>query len=437
MFTLTRSNCERRAGHALMMTCLAMLLSACAHSPPDDPQPRRWNIENAASKPTAELTAAVLGAGVFQRSGSRVINDYTVESGNLIMPDRSTGSLVTVRSKDGSLTAVVEEPGNNGLLTINKEGEARFVPFPRQDYSLPDTIIDEAQEKLDAEVSAESGPFVIDMLIGYSRSAVDAVGGNAYANALAQVESVNLALRNSRVDNVSMELVGVQVIDRNYPITGETVGNLQNILAEGMRDFRPDLLYGVFSGDPDDTAVGWAHGSGRAAIGYAYGEAFRHEVGHNAGGNHCYEFGGRYKHGFNNGKTSTAQCGNESPYYSTPAVKDQHGLAIGDSVQADMARVWRENAKRMAQYTPIENPEAPKNFRATPISSTAITFAWDAVTRAVRYQVWRGIVLVEETRSTEVTTTNVTVGLQRYHVVAVYSDGTVSPPSNVVWTKPL
>lgn len=437
MFTLTRSNSDRRAACAL--TWLAMLFSACTHSPPDEHQPRSWDIENVAGRSTAELAATVLGAGMFQRSGSRQINDYTVESGNLIMPDRSTGSLVTVRSKDGSLTAVVEEPGNNGLLTINKEGQARFTPFPRQDYSLPDTIIDEAQEKLQASGgSTQSGPYVIDMLIGYSRSAVDAVGGNAYANALAQVESVNLALRNSRIDNVSMELVGVQVVDRNYPITGETLGDLQNIFAEGMRDFQPDLLYGVFSGDPEDTAVGWAYRSGRAAIGYAYGEAFRHEVGHNAGGNHCYQFGGRYKHGFNNGKTSTAQCGNESPYYSTPAVKDQHGLAIGNIVSADMARVWRENAERMSSYAPtVVVPQAPQNFRATPHSSTAITFAWEPVPRAVRYQIWRGIVLVEETRSTEVTTTNVTIGLQRYYVVALYFDGSVSPRSNLVWTKPL
>ncbi|MGH8387276.1 MAG: hypothetical protein ACRESJ_17580, partial [Pseudomonas sp.] len=158
---------------------LAVLLGACANtSPPEPGGPKSWVVESVASKSTAELYADLIKPGVFERSSSKVIDGYTVESGNLIMPDRSVGSLVTVRSGDGSLTAVIEEAGKSGLLAINNKGESRFTPFPVRDYSLPDTVVGKAEP---VKQSKSAGPYVIDMLIGYSRSAVAAVGGDAHA----------------------------------------------------------------------------------------------------------------------------------------------------------------------------------------------------------------------------------------------------------------
>ncbi|MGY2188421.1 hypothetical protein D3C81_323620 [compost metagenome] len=334
---------------SLSVVLLAGLLGACAHSP-DPGGPKSWVVENVASKATAELYADVIKPGVFERSSSKVIDGYTVESGNLLMPDKSVGSLVTVRSGDGGLTAVIEQPGNKGLLVINGKGDSRYTPFPKRDYSLPDTVVEDAKTVVPESRTSE-GPYVIEMLIGYSRSAVEAAGGDAHANALAQVESVNLALRNSQVTNVSMKLVGVQVVETNYPLTPDTLSRLPEIFSASMQAFDPDMLYGIFSGHPDDSAVGWAYVPGRLALGYVYGEAFRHEVGHNVGGGHCHEPGGGYNFGFNNGKSTTAQCGNEAPYYSTSAVRDQHGLPLGNTATANMARVWRENADRLSSYT--------------------------------------------------------------------------------------
>jgi hypothetical protein len=246
-------------------------------------------------------------------------------------------------------------------------------------------------------------------------------------------------LRNSLVTSVSLKLVGVQVVERNYPITTETLSNLPTIFQEGIEISRPDLIHGMFLYDSDSTGGGWGEYRGRKAISHAIGEAFRHEVGHNAGGAHCFSQGGAistYAYGYNNGKTTTIQCGNGSPFYSNPLVKDANDLPLGNALTADMARVWRNNAVRLSSYAPTIIPQAPQNFRATPYSTTAITFAWDPEPRAVRYQIWRGIVLVADVKSTEVTTTNVTSGLQRYYVVAVYFDGKKSPRSNLVWTKP-
>ncbi|MNQ69892.1 hypothetical protein D3C85_845100 [compost metagenome] len=358
MFKTAGVRCIRRVSSALLIVSLAVLLGACAHtSPPDPGGVKSWVVENVASKSTEQLYADLIKPGVFERSSSNVIDGYTVESGNLLMPDKSVGSLVTVRSGNGGLTAVIEQPGNNGLLVVKGEGESRFTPFPKRDYSLPDMVVEDANTVV-PKSPASAGPYVIDMLIGYSRSAVEAAGGDAHANALAQVESVNLALRNSLVTNVSLKLVGVQVVENNYSITpgnNQTLGRLPEIFSEGMKTFEPDMVYGVFSGHPEDSAVGWAYAPGRFAIGYVYGEAFRHEVGHNAGGLHCQHDGGGivpYGYGFANGNTFTAQCGNSSPYYSTPDVRDAHGLLIGNTATADMARVWRENAARLSSYAP-------------------------------------------------------------------------------------
>ncbi|WP_448089806.1 hypothetical protein [Pseudomonas azerbaijanoccidentalis] len=440
MFKTAGVRFVRSVFYSISIASLAGLLGACTHSSPPDPgRPQSWVVENVASKTTQELYADWIAPAVYKRSGSKVIGDYTVESGNLIGPDKSIGSLVTVRHANGSLTAMIEEKGKSGLLTINSKGQGDFTPSPTLDFSRPDTVNIGAVTPTDQPESVTEEPYTVDVFIGYSRTAVDAVGGDVIADALAKVESVNLGLRNSLVTNVSLKLVGVQVIDRNYPMTGETLRDLPTIFSKGIETSQPDLIQGVFSNHPDDTSGGWGEYRGRKAVSHAIGEAFRHEVGHNAGGAHCYADGGAistYAYGYNNGKTTTIQCGNESPFYSNPLVKDANDLPLGNVLTANMARVWRNNTVRLSSYAPTVIPQAPQNFRATPYSSTAVTFAWDLEPRAVRYQIWRGIVLVEDTESTEITTTNVTAGLQRYYVVAVYFDGTKSPPSNLVWTKP-
>lgn len=376
----------RRASFMLCAASLAALISACTHLvSPNTSAPRSWVVENVASKSTAELYADVITPGVYKRSNSKEIDGYAVESGNLMMPDKSTGSLVAVRSKDGSLTAVVEKSGESGLLVINSKGESRFTPYPARDYSLPDTVESSVATKQGAiDNSVAAGPYVIDMLIGYSRPAVVAIGGDAYANALAQVESVNLALRNSLISNVSMKLAGIQIVEQEHPITTDTLNRLHQIFSTGISEYQPDMVYGVFGGHPDDSAGGWGHLYGRFAIGSAYGEAFRHEVGHNVGGDHCHVPGGIYNYGFANGKTYTAMCGNGNPYYSTPAVRDAHGLSIGDEATADMARVWRENAQRLSSYA----IKTPQNFRNTGSTAFTATFTWDPSPEAVGYNIY-------------------------------------------------
>jgi hypothetical protein len=357
MFKTAGVRFVRSVFYSISIASLAGLLGACTHSSPPDPGgPKSWVVENVASKTTEELYRDLIKPGVFERSSSKVIDGYTVESGNLRMPDKSVGALVTVRSTDGSLTAHIEQPEKSGLLTISKRGEARFSPHPRQDYSLPDTVI---EKQITAPVNSKSPlstvPYVIDMFIGYSRHNADWVGGDVLAHALGMVEGLNLALRNSLITNVSMRLVGTQIVEQNYPMVPETLSRLKNIFAAGVAATDPDMVYGGFGGYPGDAVGGYGYMPGNLAIGYPILETFRHEVGHNVGGLHCKEDGEGapypYGYGYRNGKTSTSQCGGD-PYYSNPAVRDAYGLPIGNLATADMARVWRENSERLSSYSP-------------------------------------------------------------------------------------
>lgn len=434
----------RHASSAICVVSLATLLGACTHPLPlNTNEPKSWVIGNVTGKSTAELYDDVIAPAVFVRSGSQVVDGYTVESGNLVMSDKLVGSLITVRSGDGSLTAFVQRAGKKGLLLVNSKGESRFTPESDHDYSQLDMVMSKEVKKSEASKSSvTAGPYVIDVLIGYSSSAVAIAGGNATANALAQVESVNLALRNSLVSNVSMKLVGVQIIDRNYSMTPETLGQLRNIFSAGMQTYDPDMLFGVFAPHPDDSASGWGDLSGRKAIGHVNdGWIFRHEIGHNAGGFHCHQQGGSYKFGFYNGKSGTIQCGDDTSYYSTPNVQDANGLPRGNAETADMARVWRENAERLSSYANFV-PKPPTGFRTNSNSYGSISFVWDQSPRAVKYEIWgRDNILLppkkyDEFSALSGTIVNVPSGLRPYHLVAIYADGGRSPNSNVVTAKP-
>jgi hypothetical protein len=205
------------------------------------------------------------------------------------------------------------------------------------------------------------------------------------------------------------------------------------LFAEGIRKFDPDMIYGAFGGDPADTAGGLAWTTYRTSIGHNNYAVFRHEVGHNASGGDCYVPGSSYRHGMDNGKTQTIQCGNSAPYYSTPAVRDSYGLPIGDAATADMARAWRENAERLSSYSKSISPAM--NFRKTGSTLTTVTFGWDPSSEAVRYDVYATILSGSEIRKVkEVKGLTYTVwdsfGRTIYFVKAVDANGKESVLSN-------
>ncbi|PBJ03955.1 hypothetical protein [Pseudomonas sp. ACN5] len=445
MFKTAGVRSIRRAFFGLSLVCLAVILGACAHPPTTDSgEPKSWVVENVASKSTAELYADLIAPAVFERSSSKVIDGYTVESGKLRMPDKSEGSLVTVRTANGSLVSLVNKPGKSGLFLVNKQGLSTFSPEPKFDPAVEDGIPSPDEKVATALVnSASEDPKIVDVLLGYSRAAVNRVGGDVMAHALSQIESVNLALRISEVSNVSLRLVGIQVVEQNYPTTTGTLGQLRKIFSAGMAEYVPDIIYGFFDSTPEDTATGWGNIGGRAGIGLARSiNTYRHEVGHNAGSIHCNSNGGaKYHYGYNNGKTSTILCGESTGYYSTPALNDEFGLPRGDAVTADTARIWRENAERLSSYAP-SRPTAPGNFAKVGSTASTITFSWNASPEAVRYEIYSVEVAYEnlpkkigDSTALTFTATNIS-GEALYFVKAVSSIGLVSVPSNSVVARP-
>jgi hypothetical protein len=439
----------RRAFSGLSLVCLAVILGACAHPPTTDSgEPESRVFENVASKSTAELYADLIAPAVFERSSSKVIDGYTVESGKLRMPDKSEGALVTVRSVDGSLTALINKPGQFGSLHVDSKGGSQFISEPETNTDFEDAVPNPNEQVATAPVdSAQAEHFVVDVLMGYSKAGVDRAGGDAHADALAKIELVNMMLRNSLVDNVSLRLVGIQVVEDNYPITSETLGGLRTIFAEGMAKFEPDVTYGNFAVDIVPGGVigmGWM--PGRSAIGASNRPStFAHEIGHNAGSHHCNDNGvNNYRFGYFNGKSRSILCkGPNSIYYSTPAVLDQYGLPLGNAVTADTARVWRENAARLSSYAPPQSPPtAPGNFVKARSSANTITFGWNASPKAVRYEIYRVNVASDPLPkkigdSTALTFTATSIsGEALYFVKAVSFIGLVSVPSNSVVARP-
>ncbi|WP_434705794.1 hypothetical protein J3P85_10845 [Pseudomonas sp. Z1-12] len=343
MNTATSSSIVRR--FRLAALTLAIALPALVNAATDTP-------EGAPQATSASVYADAIGSSRFERSGIRVEQGYTVESGNLYTRDGKTGSLVVVRSPDGAVTAIVDNPGKRGLLMVDAQGKSTFKEDLPYDYMTPDTVESAEVPSLAASKPPSSEPRYIDMLVGYSANALARLNADPVAYALAQLETANLGLRNSRVENLSLRLVGVNVFNLNESV--EDITEMQLIMWKSkLKTYRDKYGADVIAA----YAVGKSGIGGIATLGgdaslnsWRLPTAFRHEIGHNAGGAHCNDNPANYNFGYNNGKTSTILCGNSSPYYSTPAVSDDHGLPLGNAQTADMARVWRENAARLTGY---------------------------------------------------------------------------------------
>jgi hypothetical protein len=325
-----------------LVVALPALVSAATDSPENSPQAT-----------SASVYADTIGSARFERSAIKVEQGYTVESGNLYTRDGETGSLVVVRSPDGAVTAIVDEPGKRGLLVVDAQGKSIFTQEPPYDYMTPDTV-EMSETSVSAVDNSKAGePRYIDMLVAYTAYALGRLNTDPIAFALAQLESANLGLRNSRVEDLSLRLAAVNVFDVAHDTSSEGLRAWQTMLAPYRTLYSTDVsaAYSVV-GD----AGGRAYAPGYTSVNnWAQPAAFRHEVGHNAGGIHCNDNPSKYNFGYNNGKSSTYLCGNKVPYYSTPAINDAHGLPLGNAQTADMARVWRENTNRLTGY----NPEPP------------------------------------------------------------------------------
>ncbi|SDB57073.1 hypothetical protein SAMN03159382_04375 [Pseudomonas sp. NFACC23-1] len=312
--------------------------------------------ENTPQPTSASVYANAIGDARFERSAIHVEQGYTIESGNLYTRDGGIGSLVVVRSPDGAVIARIDEPGKRGLLRVDTQGVGAFTAAATNESRASDTV--ETQEPMGRDTTISAEHRYIDLLMAYSDYALSKMLVDPLAFAFMQVEEVNLRLRNSLITGVSLRLAAVNMFDVPYATSAGGLSEWQKLLAPYRSMYKTDLNAAYSGWDGGTAGIAYRPGY-TSALGWTSSgsNTFAHEVAHNVGGRHCWDQNGSdYNFGHDNGKTKTSLCyGDLAPYFSTPAVRDTHGLPLGNAQTADMARVWRENTARLMGY----NPEMP------------------------------------------------------------------------------
>ncbi|WP_299998233.1 hypothetical protein [uncultured Cedecea sp.] len=285
---------------------------------------------------------------------------YIIEHGNFKNAEtKESGSIVIVSSPNGDIVAIVDSPDKRGLFSIDTERKLRFIAEePSRLYKEDDVVPvnDSDFEKISSASSDNSKSiYDIEFLAGYSSYALKQLDTDPVGYALAQLETAREGLKNSNVNNVNLLLGGIVIFNKEgegeLSTSSEGLRYSQEVLQPFRALYQTDINM-VFATVETGVSAGRAYMPGYTSINaWNTSLAFRHELGHNVGGNHCNDNGSdNYKFGYNNSLSRTFLCGNSSPYYSTPDVIDSNGLPLGDVRTADMARLWREQAARMANY---------------------------------------------------------------------------------------
>lgn len=276
--------------------------------------------------------------------------------------------VVTLDNKTQELQGVAETSDGHFTIDVhNRDGQIwKKVKVPQQMDSLIPMATPRltTMQKMSATPSVAAaaadgekdanGNYVIDVFMGFSDRAATKVG-NIETYAQMQVETVNTALRNSNIQGVYLRLVGVGQVPYNPGVIWDPLlADLKVWFKDDIERLQPDLIgmQQVNTGVAGE-AAGWAGVGGTSdtqVVGVDYPYAWRHEVGHNVGGNHCKEPGDTgYNYGYKvrQGR-ATAMCGNDLAYYSSPLIRDEEGNVLGTAEGQDMARVWRERMAEMA-----------------------------------------------------------------------------------------
>lgn len=321
-------------------------------------------IDNARNVQTLAVRSGGLSTNLEQADHYKDAVVYTGQMPSLTKSSNDRDDLIVVLRPDNRFLALY--PNQHQLVYGSVSGEQRRIIFNKPSFNETDYIMPALQEVAQQQLTREGsssyqadrdmqGNIVIDILAGFSAAAAKTIVDHE-AFALAQVTTINQALKNSKVEKVRVRLVGTQIISQDHAITTATLSSLSNLFQTGIKQYSPDLIAGFFEGNNNDTAIGWGNVNGRYTVNALYAStSLRHEVGHNVGGGHCPP-GSDDAYGWSNGKTQTIQCGNDIGYYSNPDLQDNYGLAIGKQGQANMARVWRSNAEKISAYSPAVVP---------------------------------------------------------------------------------
>jgi len=337
---------------------LAMLVMAGTHSTAFAASPTSCTghfldvpalLENRSDTTTSPLLAQVKAPRLQLRTAS---GNYQVGSAMLVdrqgQPD---GFFVMVKKDDGSFTALLDTSGHAGVVTGNADGTQCFAEEPattaQDDDAVTDPRLDAALQNVLRQnpAPASGAPVTITVLAGFSQKAVQEVG-DPQRFALAQIETLNLALANAGVGHIRIVLAGISTTPTDYPIDAQTLARLNDIFPNHPK---ADLIAAFFA--PPGTVIGGiAYVNGNLSITRIITtDTFAHEVGHNlgAGGNHCNSGGtDAYNFGYTTGQYSSIMCRQAAKFlsFSNPDKLAPDGKPLGHARYADMARVWNTNA---------------------------------------------------------------------------------------------
>jgi len=271
---------------------------------------------------------------------------YQVSSSMLLdEQDRPAGFLVIVKGTDGAFTALVNTPERSGVVIGKADGNQTFSEQERMDEQAND-YVDAPHASPPAEAAspaaADDQEHVLTVLAGFSEAAVQRVG-DPKAFALAQIETLNLALRNTGITNIRVSLSGIATTPIDYVVNGENLAKIKTVFPNHPK---ADLIAGFFASQPQG-AVGIAYRHGEESMTLvSTTDTFAHEIGHNIAGKHCSEPDGDYAHGHWTGAYSTLMCIKHPRLlaFSNPEKLAPDGKPTGDAKTADMARAWRTYA---------------------------------------------------------------------------------------------
>ena len=205
----------------------------------------------------------------------------------------------------------------------------------------------------------ENGFYILDFFVGFSEYKAQQIPDLELV-ATEMIEHVNTALKNSRVDNVRLNLLEVGTAPFNPGVFSKVADVAQQWFSNEMDALGADFFTMVQAlvGDENESLGAASIGDYVSTQGMydniAPVEAFRHELGHNVGGGHCpgdlYLWGFPYAHGFNNTHQGygTIMCGNDVNMFSNPDILDEENRPLGDQLEANMAKAWRERAQEMS-----------------------------------------------------------------------------------------
>lgn len=324
-------------------------------SPPADKLILKRDNQQVTLQPTDSYRHLTAFSGRMKTEDDDSIEDVIVvqsaQGGFLVFwPDSQKFIYQSAEGEQTLLTVDNNSPLKTGVL---KDETVKAAAMPTSESARSLNPLATAKADIDAE-----GNYVIDLLVGFS-SAAAKVAIDPEAFAFAQVESVNQAFKNSQIEGIKIRLVGIQIVDKDYPVNNEYLSEMTTLFAKGIEKYSPDIIAGFFVGDKAlDNAVAWAYiGGSSMLLNVASPTALRHEIGHNAGGHHCSSATtSGYAYGWDNGMSQTIMCGNTTGYYSNPALNDKFGLPLGNSEKANMARVWQEAKVRMSSTRPAAVP---------------------------------------------------------------------------------